>query len=212
MRLAPHQADAARRRSNASAAPAAALADASSAVVQADAISAAALTDWYRQLGTRHRRRDALAQLSARAIEDRDQSRQAACRHRWPPIVAAMRTLIDGYNEGAGGPVLTLVERATHAGGEPTATVTARSGRTLVLAVDDSDLWVRARRDANGTTESERWIGLNRTDAATAAYVLQNWVAQLDTDETILRAEPQGRRGSVAKTTATRTSARRNGR
>jgi len=62
---------------------------------------------------------------------------------------------------------------------QQTATVTARSGRSLVMAVEDADLWVRATEDESANP-SERWIGLDRTDQATAAYVLQNWLAQLE--------------------------------
>ena len=91
-----------------------------------------------------------------------------------------MRTLIDCYNDGAGGEVLILVDDPSGHGDEPTATVTARSGRSLVMAVEGADLWVRARQDENSRTEDERRIGLNRTDEATAGYVLQNWLAQLE--------------------------------
>jgi len=56
-------------------------------------------------------------------------------------------------------------------------TVTLHGGRTLVMAVDGADLWVRASEDENGRMQGERWIGLNRTDEATAGYVLRNWLA-----------------------------------
>ena len=139
---------------------------------------AAAANDWYRRLGASHRRRDESARLSARAIQERDEARQLTSHRRWPAIVDAMRTLIGCYNDGAGEEALILVDGPNRRGADPVATVTARGGRTLVLAVEGADLWVRASQDEDGTERGERWIGLNRTDEATAGYVLQNWLAQ----------------------------------
>ena len=95
------------------------------------------------------------------------------------PTAVHMRRLIACYNDGTGGEPLILVDQPS-ADDEPIATVTARSGRSLVMAVEDADLWVRATEDETGGNQDERWIGLDRTDEATAAYVLQNWLAQLD--------------------------------
>ena len=138
-----------------------------------------ATNDWYRRLGASHRRRDESIRLSARAIQDRDNTQQTACHHRWPAIVEAMRTLIDCYNEGAGEELLILVHGPSGQDGGPTATVTARSGRSLVMAVEGTHVCVRASRSEN-RAQDERWIGLHRTDEATAGYALQNWLTQLD--------------------------------
>jgi hypothetical protein len=139
-----------------------------------------ATNDWYWRLGATHRRRDESARLSARAIQEHGDAQQIACHRRWPAIVDAMRVLIDHYNDGAEGEALILVDGPSGPGGEPTATVTARSGRTLVMAIEGTDLCVRTSQDGNSRTEDERWIGLHRTDEATAGYALQNWLAQLD--------------------------------
>jgi hypothetical protein len=139
-----------------------------------------ATKDLYRRLGASHRRRHEAAQLSARAIQERDDAQQLACHRRWPTIVDAMRTLVDCYNDGTGGETLIIVDGPTGQGKEPMVTVTARGGRALVMAVDNADLWVRTSQDENGRMQGERWIGLDRTDEATASYVLQNWMAQLD--------------------------------
>ncbi len=141
------------------------------------ATPADATKDFYRRLGATQSRRDAAAQLSARVILERDAARQLACHRRWPAIVDAMRTLIACYNDGAGGERLIIVDGPAGHGQEPTVTVTSHGGRTLVMAVDGADLWVRASQDENGKMQAERWIGLNRTDEATAGYVLQNWLA-----------------------------------
>jgi hypothetical protein len=143
------------------------------------ATSVNATHDWYRQLGASHRRRDESVRLSALAMQQRDQAQQLACDRRWPAVVEAMRALIDSYNDGIGGKALRLVDTGGESG-ELTATVTAPSGRALVMAVEDADLWVRASQDGNGRSHGERWIGLRRTDQDTADYVLQNWLAQLE--------------------------------
>lgn len=144
------------------------------------ATPADATKDFYRRLGASQSRRDEAAQLSARAIHERDDARQLACHRRWPAIVDAMRTLIACYNDGAGEERLIIVDGPAGHGEEPTVTVTSHGGRTLVMAADGSDLWVRASQDENGRMQGERWIGLNRTDEATADYVLQNWLAKED--------------------------------
>lgn len=150
-----------------------------------------ATKDWYRRLGASHSRRDEAVQLSARAIQARDDARHLACHGRWPAIVDAMRTLIGCYNDGAGGETLIIVDGPTTAQGEElTLTVTARGGRALVMAVDGGDLWVRASQDENGRMQGERWIGLNRTDEATAGYVLQKWLAQLDACDSAILVPP----------------------
>jgi hypothetical protein len=155
------------------------------------ATPAAATKDFYRRLGASQSRRDEVAQLSARVIQERNDAQQLACHRRWPAIVDAMRTLIACYNDGAGGERLIIVDRP--AGEEPTVTVTSHGGRTLVMAVDGADLWVRASQDENGRMQGERWIGLNRTDEATAKYVLQNWLASEDVHVHPQRSS-QGRR------------------
>lgn len=144
------------------------------------ATPAEATKNFYRRLGASQSRRDEAAQLSARAIQERDDARQLACLRRWPAIVDAMRSLIAYYNDGAGGERLMIVDSPAGHGEEPMVTVTSLGGRTLVMAVDGADLWVRASQDENGRMQGERWIGLNRTNEATAGYVLQNWLTKED--------------------------------
>jgi hypothetical protein len=129
-----------------------------------------ATNDWFRRLGASHRRRDESARLVALGVQERDQARQLACHRRWPGIVDAMRTLIGCYNDGTGGDPLTLDDNPS-ADGEPIATVTARNGRSLVMAVEDADLWVRATEDETSGNPSERWIGLDRTTSHDARRV-----------------------------------------
>ena len=146
-----------------------------------------ATNDYYRRLGASYRRRGDAVRRSARRIEERDGARQLACYRRWPAIVDAMRTLISHYNDGAGREIVTLAEGATERDREPTVTVTACGRRTLVIALEGADVWVRASQTPNGRVQGERWIGLNRTDEATANYVLQNWLEELGVDDSAIR-------------------------
>ena len=68
--------------------------DTNNLVTSHPATAADATTDLYRRLGASQSRRDEAVQLSARAIQERDDARQLACHRRWPAIVDAMRTLI----------------------------------------------------------------------------------------------------------------------
>lgn len=141
---------------------------------------APATADGYRRLGADHHRRDDAARRAARALQERTEQRALACARRWPAILQAMRTLIGWYNEGAGREMLVLVDSPAGSAGEPSATITAPGGQTLVIAVEGADLRVHAGLEGeNRRQQGERWIDLNRTDDATAGYVLQNWLAQL---------------------------------
>ena len=133
--------------------------------------------DWYRRLGESHRKREDAGRRQAGTIQDREDTRGLACRQRWPAIIAAMRRLIRAYNDGTGRETLVLVDNHTGESGELTATVTARKSQMLVLAVDEGDLWVRPPQTE--PAEGERWIGVDRSDEATAAYILQNWLTRL---------------------------------
>ena len=116
-------------------------------------------------------------------MRDRHHARMLACHHRWPTIVAAMRRLIGSYKDGVGGDSIVLVDNHGGNRDELTATVSARDGQMFVLAVDDGDLWLRA--SGNGQAERERRIGIERSDAATAAYVLEDWLSRLYAPPTI---------------------------
>lgn len=158
--------------------------DRSASVVQVASRRAAAapggsVAEWYRRLGAARRHREERAHRDKHAVDSRNHAREVACRRRWPAIVAEMRTLIRSYNDGTGAETVTLIDERAGGRHELTATVTGPNERKLVLEVDGADLWVRATQDQEGRPESERWIGLDRSDGATAHYVLQNWLAQL---------------------------------
>ena len=136
--------------------------------------------DWYQQLGVSHRQRDHAAGDDARVLQDRDREQQTAVRRRWPGIVAAMRTSIECYNEGAGHEVLTLVENAHDESRDLIVQTAARAGRTLTMTLVGAELCVRASPGTAGAADDgRRWIAFEPSDEATAAHVLQPWLTQL---------------------------------
>jgi hypothetical protein len=135
------------------------------------------MNDWSRQMGDRSGRRDRAAALTTQTLVDLENERNIEGLRRWPVIVAAMRALIAGYNEGAGLAVLSLVEDPEN----PCATVESvrRGQSTLVIALDGADLSVRTRQGETETPGGVRWVRLSRTDEETAEYLLRNWMEQL---------------------------------
>lgn len=133
--------------------------------------------DWSRHIGEQHGQRDRAAGLGARALVDREHEQNAACLQRWPALVAAMRTLVASYNEGAGREAVTLVEDSAHPGLTLESATNGR--RALVLAVDGSDVSVRTRLGRDEPLSGTQWVSLNRTDEEAAAYLLRDWMERL---------------------------------
>ena len=135
------------------------------------------LGDWSRQMGEKHGDRDRAAALGAQARIDVEQQRQAGCLERWPAIVAAMKTVVASYNHGARLDAVTLVEDAVNPG--VTVEATANGHHALVIALDGSEVTVRARSGANDPLSGTQWVSLNRTDENAAAYLLRDWLERL---------------------------------
>jgi hypothetical protein len=135
------------------------------------------MPNWSRAMGEKRGLRDRAASLQTQTIVDREYEQHAACRERWPNVVAAMRSLVASYNEGASLAVLTLVEDPVN------SVVTLESARhgqhALVMALDGADVSVRTRRADGDLTNDTRWVSLDRSDDAAAEYLLRNWMEQL---------------------------------
>ena len=132
---------------------------------------------WSRRIGESHGRRDRAASLQAQMLVDLEHERHTACLQRWPAIVAAMRTLVASYNEGAGPGTLTLAEDSAKHGVTLECTNNGRSA--LVMTLDGADVSVRTRNGRVDPVNSSYWVSLNRTDEDAAAYLLRNWMEQL---------------------------------
>jgi hypothetical protein len=128
-------------------------------------------------MGEKRGLRDRAASLQTQTQVDLENQQHAACRERWPTIVAAMRALVETYNEGAGLAVLTLVEDS---GNASVTLESARNGHhSLVMMLDGADVSVRSRHASGELTLDTRWVSLNRTDENAADYLLRNWMEQL---------------------------------
>ena len=139
------------------------------------------MSECYARLGMSHRQRDESAADAARAHQDYEREQDAAAHLRWPGIVAAIRTCIRHYNDGAGREVLTVIDDAD--GGSDDAlvlTVVASGAQRLRIAVSGAELCVRPTPSAVGAADhGQRWITFGATDEAIAAYALQDWLADL---------------------------------
>jgi hypothetical protein len=135
------------------------------------------MTEWCRQLGASHQRRDDSVRDQERTRLDCDRERQGAMRRRWPTIAAAIRTLVKSYNEGVGLEALTVVDRADR---DLTIDVVARGGQTLTMELDGAELYVRPNEGTAGSPDGgKRWLTFDLSDEATAAYALQHWMTRL---------------------------------
>jgi hypothetical protein len=135
------------------------------------------LDDWSRQIGQKHGDRDRAAALEAQARIDVEQRLEAGCLERWPAIVTAMKSVVASYNHGARLEAVTLVEDAVNPGVTVEATTNGR--RALVIALDGSDVTVRARSGPNDPLTGTQWVNLNRTDRQAAEYLLRDWLERL---------------------------------
>jgi len=128
-------------------------------------------------MGENHERRDLAAELQTQSQVDLERDRHAACLQRWPVIVAAMRTLINSYNEGTGISTLTMVEDPVN----PCVTLASsrRGHSSLVIALDGANVSVHTLNGRAGQANGPRWVSLDRTDAAAAEYLVRNWMEQL---------------------------------
>lgn len=132
---------------------------------------------WALALGEERQVRDEAAARTAKAQEDDDTRMIATSAERWAAIVAGIRQLVDAYNTGAGRGVLSVVEQS----GQQTIAVAAGGDGTpsLTAALDGTLICIQAR-DAGGVPHaSEIRLRPDRDDAATAAYVVQNWLQRL---------------------------------
>ena len=134
-------------------------------------------SNWAERLGHEHDARDeSAARLATSQREDAAQA-TAVSVGRWVTIVAAIRRLTDAYNAGANRVVLSVAEQS----GQQTVTVAAggEGAPHLTAALEDTLICMRAR-DALGIPHASQFrLRSDRSDDATAAYLLQNWMQYL---------------------------------
>jgi hypothetical protein len=93
-------------------------------------------------------------------------------------ILMAVRALTEEYNAGFGRDAVVVVEGSDLEHPSVTLESVGSEHATLGIKVDGSELLVRTR-GAVDSSESTRWVALNRTDEDTAAYLVQDWMQRL---------------------------------
>jgi len=100
-----------------------------------------------------------------------------SAQERWSRIVARLVELVDAYNAAFDTPVLTILPPS--AKGEATTIVIAASHPLQLQATVDETLISVITRDSDGIARRDFALNELRSDAATAAYILQPWMERL---------------------------------
>ena len=135
------------------------------------------VTHWAQELGEQRHVRDECVARMANSHEEDARRTSAVSVERWAAIVVGIRRLADAYNAGARRVVLNVVEQP----GPPSVTVATGGEGTayLTAALEDTLICVHAR-DAGGAPHTTQVrLHPDRSDDATSAYLLQNWLQHL---------------------------------
>jgi hypothetical protein len=135
--------------------------------------------DWAVKLGERHGAQERVARQTAQAAHDQQMSEANAAQTRWPRIVEAITRLVAAYNEGAGREVITVSDDRAAAGGGSMVLRGGNDAATLSVTLEASALYARRPGSSTPSSEIQYRLSADRGDEATAAYVLQHWMAQL---------------------------------
>jgi len=93
-------------------------------------------------------------------------------------ILTAIRALSDEYNTGFGLEAVVVVEGSDLEHPSVTLESAVSEHSTLGIAVDGAELCVRSK-GAVDSSESMRWVALDRTNEDIAAYLVQDWMERL---------------------------------
>jgi hypothetical protein len=132
---------------------------------------------WAVALGEARHVRDESTSRAAKSKEEDDTRTIAISAERWRTIIAAMRQLTDSYNTGVRRVVLDFVEQS----GPSAVTITTGGEGTpsLTAALEGELICIQARDVGGDPYASEIRLCSDRDDAATAAYILRNWMQRL---------------------------------
>ena len=131
--------------------------------------------DWALSLGDAHRMRDDQVAMAADTRRGAAAARVRAAATQWPRVVTTMREVIERYNAGAGRPSITVMAQphSAHPG-----TTFESAGRSLHVRCEDAEMCVEVS-GGPGAKPAARWIDFSRSPAATAAYILRQWMETL---------------------------------
>jgi hypothetical protein len=137
-------------------------------------------TPWALTLGTQHAARARATTLASDATRDAGVESTSIALARWPRIVEAMTRLVSAYNQGFGTEVLEITEDQS-VPSRPSVMIRAAGANAPSLAATLEDSAIYARRAGPGppAPEAEYRLLASRSDEETAAYLLQDWMAQL---------------------------------
>ena len=136
--------------------------------------------DWALKLGQEHGAQERAAARTSEAARRAAMDAADAAFTRWPRVVDAMTRLVAAYNRGAGREVIDISSGGIDSG---RPTVILRRGRDdaprLTVILEESAIYARHSGPGSASGEIEYHLDNGRSDDATAAYVLQRWMAQL---------------------------------
>jgi hypothetical protein len=135
------------------------------------------MASWPRQLGEQHGKRDRAAGTEVQERLDAEQQQCDALLERWPAIVGAVKSVIDGYNGGTGVQAVVMLEDPKLS--SVTLESTTNGRRTIVIALDGSYIAVRTRAGVDDPLSGPHWVSLERTNEHTAEYLLRDWLERL---------------------------------
>jgi hypothetical protein len=131
--------------------------------------------DWGLSLGEARRTRDDQLAMAADHRREAAAARLRAAATQWPRVLTTMREVIERYNAGAGRPSITVMAQP-HS--EHPGTTFESAGRSLHVRCEDGEMCVEVS-GAPGPRPVARWIDFSRSPAATAAYILRQWMETL---------------------------------
>ena len=136
--------------------------------------------NWALKLGQEHGAQERAAARTTEATRQAAADAADAALTRWPRVVEAMTRLVAAYNQGAGRQAIDISSDGIDSG---RLAVILRSGRDdaprLTVTLEESAIYARHSGSGSASGEIEYHLDNGRSDDATAAYVLQRWMAQL---------------------------------
>ena len=136
--------------------------------------------NWALKLGQEHGAQERAAARTSEATRQAAMNAADAAFTRWPRVVDAMTRFVAAYNQGAGRKAIDISSGGIDSGGP---TVILRGGPDdaprLTVTLEGSAIYARHSGSGSASGELEYHLDSDRSDDATAAYVLQRWMAQL---------------------------------
>ena len=104
----------------------------------------------------------------------------ATAQTRWIRIIEAIKSLVAGYNAGAGHQVLRVVEEGSTPDGPMVRIGSGGEGQAFLSATLEGLLiCVRTRDGESALGQTECSLRPDRSDDRTAAYLIQNWLTRI---------------------------------